>query len=167
MAVDLGFLDSLVKSHMPPSIATRKPIDRLTVEDLEAFPVWEFATDEEDVEGMDETWVKPVRCNAIPEGEFSLTVAAVFKLNCGLVYPGLLCCNTYACFEVSAIALLTEKDRIVFSEGTPSALVAAAFTELGLGREHVFPLQYSTRVPSRTTGVPEQGFYNLPSLSGP
>lgn len=151
---------------MPPSIATRKPIHRLTVEDLEVFPVWEFATDEEDVEGMDETWVKPVQCDAIPQGEFSITVAAVFKLNCGLVYPGLLCCNTYAGFEVSAIALLTEKDRVVFSEGTPPRHIAAAFAELGLGREQVFPLQYSTRVPSRTTGFLEQGFYNLPPLSG-
>ena len=151
---------------MPPSIATRKPIDRLTVGDLESFPGWEFATDEEDVDGMDETWVKPVQCEAIPEGEFSITVATVFKLKCGLVYPGLLCCNTYAGFEVTAIALLTEKDRVVFSEGTPQRHITQAFKELGLGRAQVFPVQYSTRVPSLSTGLLEQGFYNLPVVIG-
>jgi hypothetical protein len=91
---------------MPPSLATRKPVDKLMVPDLEAFPVWEFASDEEAVEGMDETWVKPVG-HIVPEHESAVTVAAVFRLNCGLVYPGMVWCNTYAAFEVTAIALLT------------------------------------------------------------
>jgi hypothetical protein len=44
---------------MQATIATRKPVDELTASDLEAFPVWEFAMDEEGVEEQDETWVKP------------------------------------------------------------------------------------------------------------
>jgi hypothetical protein len=151
---------------MPPSAATRKPVDQLSVEDLESFAVWEFAADEEDIAGMDETWVKPVQSRAIPEDEFSLTAATVFKLNCGLVYPGLICCNTLVEFEVTAIALLTERQRVIFSEGTPRRHIAEAFTELGLGREQVFPVQYSTRVPRASTGLLAQGFYDLPAFIG-
>lgn len=45
---------------MPTTAETRKPIDGLTLADLEAFPIWEFAIDEEGVEGQDETWVRPL-----------------------------------------------------------------------------------------------------------
>jgi hypothetical protein len=41
---------------MAATIATRKPIDQITVTDLMDFPIWEFCLDEE---GMDETWVRP------------------------------------------------------------------------------------------------------------
>ena len=41
----------------PPAI--RKPVDALTLGDLEVWPLWEFADDEEGVEGQDETWVRP------------------------------------------------------------------------------------------------------------
>ncbi|WP_418126330.1 hypothetical protein [Variovorax sp. 160MFSha2.1] len=32
---------------MPPILATRKPVDELTAAELETFPVWEFAVDED------------------------------------------------------------------------------------------------------------------------
>jgi len=32
---------------MPPTLATRKPVDELTAAELETFPVWEFAVDED------------------------------------------------------------------------------------------------------------------------
>jgi hypothetical protein len=47
---------------MAATLATRKPIDQITVADLVDFPIWEFCLDEEGVEGMDETWVLPLRC---------------------------------------------------------------------------------------------------------
>jgi hypothetical protein len=46
---------------LPPTLKTRKPVDELLAEDFAAFPIWEFATDEEDVPGRDETWVRPVK----------------------------------------------------------------------------------------------------------
>lgn len=45
---------------LPTTLKTRKPVDQLLPEDLDAFPVWEFATDEEGVPERDETWVRPV-----------------------------------------------------------------------------------------------------------
>jgi hypothetical protein len=150
---------------MPPSLDTRKPVHMLTVADLEAFPVWEFASDEEDVEGMDETWVKPVG-HVLPENEAALSVATVFKLSCGLVYPGLMWCDTYAEFEVSAIALLTERDRLIFSEGMPRQHIAEALTELGLDWDQVFPVQYCTRAKRSCTSKPEHGSFTLPKVAG-
>ncbi len=37
-----------------------KPVDHLTPEDFQAFPVWEYDLDSEGIEGRDETWVRPV-----------------------------------------------------------------------------------------------------------
>ncbi len=45
---------------MAPNPDTRKPVDELDLGDLSVFPVWEFAIDEEALEGRDETWVRPV-----------------------------------------------------------------------------------------------------------
>lgn len=61
---------------MPATIATRKPVTDLTADDLETFPVWEFAMDEENIPGRDETWVRPIDTATIPEGLSSISVAA-------------------------------------------------------------------------------------------
>jgi hypothetical protein len=37
----------------------RKPVYRLTLADLREFPVWEYASDEDGVEGQDEATVRP------------------------------------------------------------------------------------------------------------
>jgi len=41
------------------TVALRKSVVNLTVADLATSPVWEFAIDEEGVEGQDETTVRP------------------------------------------------------------------------------------------------------------
>ena len=41
-------------------MAIRKQVDELTTEDLDQFPIWEFALDEEGKEGQDEATVRPV-----------------------------------------------------------------------------------------------------------
>jgi hypothetical protein len=53
---------------MPATLKTRKPVDKLTVGDLVAFPIWEFASDEESVEGQDETWVRPRTVQKLAQG---------------------------------------------------------------------------------------------------
>src|SRR3954462_3252023 len=57
---------STPRIRMTTSLTTRKPVDELTAADLEAFPVWEYADDEEgDDEDQDETWVRPVACDVL------------------------------------------------------------------------------------------------------
>src|SRR5689334_18367596 len=73
---------------MAVSLKTRKPVTELTPADLEVYPVWEFAIDEESVPGQDETWVRPIESRAIPVGRYSLSVATEFRTACGRTYPG-------------------------------------------------------------------------------
>lgn len=61
---------------MQVTLKTRKPVNKLTPEDLVTFPIWEFASDEEGVEGQDETWVRPVRRSQVPLEAYSQLVAA-------------------------------------------------------------------------------------------
>ena len=75
---------------MAATLATRKPIDQITVADLVDFPIWEFCLDEEGVEGMDETWVRPLAAAAVPNGTYSLSVAAEFETASGLRVNGLI-----------------------------------------------------------------------------
>jgi hypothetical protein len=49
-----------------PTLHTRKPIRQLTEANIGVFTVWEYALDEEEVPGQDETWVKPVDGGHIP-----------------------------------------------------------------------------------------------------
>jgi hypothetical protein len=146
---------------MRPTLSTRKPVDRLTVADLETFPVWEFATDDEGIKGMDETWVKPIPTTEIPTDGVAISVASVFKLNCGLVYPGLIGCDTFAEFAVTAVVLLTVQGRVLFLERE-----RPEFEGLGLRYDEVFPLQYSTRVPLASTGLLARGVFAIPPSGG-
>src|ERR1700755_1580411 len=75
---------------MAATIATRKPIDQITVPDLVDFPIWEFCLDEEGLEGMDETWVRPLAAAAVPNEAYSLSVAAEFETASGLRVNGLI-----------------------------------------------------------------------------
>ena len=146
---------------MPTTLGTRKPVENLTATDLEAFPVWEFASDEECVEDQDETWVKPVLTGAVPADGFSLMVATVFKLAGGRVYPGVMYCDTNTGFEVAGIALLTTGGRVMFSSTDPPAETRRNLKELGLAAQHVFPLEYYTRVPLERTGKLERGSFSV------
>lgn len=142
---------------MPITTATRKPVTDLTATDLETFPVWEFVIDEENVEGQDETWVKPVDTAQIPADNFSISVAAALKLANGSVYPGVMFCDTDSGLEVSAIALLTTQGRILFSAYDSQAKAEANLAKFGLSIEQVFPVAFCTRAPLASTSQYGQG----------
>ena len=58
----------------------RKPIDKLTIADLERFAVWEYAIDEEGLLGQDETTVRPADRRAPLKFEPGTIVRATAKL---------------------------------------------------------------------------------------
>lgn len=150
---------------MPPTIATRKPVDELQASDLEAFPVWEFVLDEEEEaeEEQDETWVKPVATGEVPADGSSLSVAVVLRLANGLVYPGVMFCDAiHAGLDIAAIALLTTEGRVLLSPSDSSSEIRRSLKRLGLAHKHVFPLDYCTRAPSARTGALERGTFNVP-----
>jgi hypothetical protein len=128
-----------------PTLETRKPIDRLTADDLLVFPIWEFAIDEEEVEEMDETWVRPVDVKVVRKGMWSLSVAADFRTRSGLVIPGFVDVSTAEGTEVSDGVLLPQGKYVSIRVGSPSARVATA-RSLGMKTRDVFPLSYTLRV---------------------
>ena len=137
---------------MAATIATRKPIDQITVADLVDFPIWEFCLDEEGVEGMDETWVRPLAAAAVPNGAYSLSVAAEFETASGLRVNGLIGVTTAAGeVEIAYPALLFDgKYLFVPSQhdmqiGPDDEKLRRAVVD-ALGPSPVFPLRYRLSV---------------------
>jgi hypothetical protein len=137
---------------MAATIATRKPIDQITVADLVDFPIWEFCLDEEGVEGMDETWVRPLAAAAVPNGAYSLSVAAEFETASGIRVSGLVGVTTLAGeVEISLAVLLfggkylfvPDKQDMRLREDDEKLRAAVADA---LGTSPVFPLRYRLSV---------------------
>jgi hypothetical protein len=124
---------------------TRKPIDRLISGDLVVFPIWEFATDEEDVEGRDETWVRPVDARTVQEGVWSLSVAADFRTRSGLAIPGFVGVTTAEGVELGHGVLLPDA-KYIFVDVSKASGRASTAKALGLSRRDVFPLIFTLRV---------------------
>ncbi len=145
---------------MPATLKTRKPINELTVEDLHAFPIWEFATDEEGVQGQDETWVRPVRSNQVPIGAYSQLVATDFSTAGGTRLQGFMTVTTADGIKITPGSLVREGLYLVL----PGKLEERARVEgpswtiqtrkevveaLGDSPASVFPVAYKLRVAIR------------------
>ena len=149
---------------MRPTLRTRKPIDQLRPEDLKAFPIWEFANDEEHLEGRDETWVRPVRAKVVPADSYSLSVAATFTLACERELPGLVGVSTADGIELGHAALLTPKDYVfVPSADYWNAKVEyrKAAASLGLRVQEVLPLRFTLAVVIEGEVAVRSGQYSL------
>ena len=129
---------------------TPKPVGSLTLADLAAFPIWEYADDEEGLEGRDETWVRPVDARAVPRRSYVL-VAAGFRAACGREFEGTI--------SVSRLEEPSEIFNGVIHGGEDYYLVPNAelaffdqaltdlLTGLGLSESELFPIAYTLRVP--------------------
>ncbi len=142
---------------MKPSLATRKPVEDLSANDLEVFPVWEFAEDEEGSPEQDETWVRPRASSEIPENASSICVRASVRLACGLIYPAALFVDTFGTFTVQAVGLLTIDGRVLLAESEATAQPSKELRRLGLTAGEVFPLEYSTIASLAATGQVARG----------
>ena len=141
---------------MAATLATRKPIDQITVADLVDFPIWEFCLDEEGVEGMDETWVRPLAAAAVPNGAYSLSVAAEFETASGLRVNGLIGVTTAEGEVEIAYPVLLFDGKYLFVPGKHDMRIDAlrehdeklrrAIAD-ALGTSPVFPLRYRLSVP--------------------
>jgi len=134
---------------MKLTLRTRKPINTLESKDMVAFPVWEFASDEEGVEGQDETWVRPVKTKVIPADSYSLSVAAHFITASGKELPGLVGVTTAGAIKLGPAVLLPVGKYIVFpfpGDRNAEAEFRAAAALLGMSEAEVFPLRYQLKV---------------------
>jgi hypothetical protein len=142
-------------SSMEVTLETRKPINHLTVSDLSVFPVWEFATDEEGIEGRDETWVRPLDTQVVPRGLYSLSVAVEFTAACGRKYDGFVEVTTantawtsgpvdiYAgiILQGSNYLPVPRQKELYFAKRKEALL-----SQLGLSDSDLFPITYTLRV---------------------
>jgi hypothetical protein len=137
---------------MAATLRTRKPANRLTLDDLEAFPIWEYADDEEGIEGQDETWVRPLRARLVPRGRYSVTVAADFTTPNRRAFRGFVDVTTAeGPLEVCQGVILDGREPYLFIPNPElvhyQQLRAAVATGLGLQVSDTFPLVYTLRVP--------------------
>ncbi|HEY0682483.1 MAG TPA: hypothetical protein VGD45_09140 [Steroidobacter sp.] len=128
-----------------PTLKTRKPIDELTAADLAAFPIWEFASDEEDDEDQDETWVRPVDAQVVRKGQWSLSVAAEFRTRAGTTIPGLIGVTTAEGLDISDAVLLPD-GKYIFVDASTAKTRRETAKALGMSAREVFPLEYTLRV---------------------
>lgn len=147
---------------MRPTIRTRKPIDQLRTADLEAFPIWEFATDEEETPGRDETWVRPLKAKIVPADAVSLSVAAEFRSACGAEFRGIVGVTTLGGLDIGHAAIVTDAEYVFipwpnYRDARESCAHAAQ--QLGLTQEQLFPLRYQLLVPIQGFDQPVEGTY--------
>jgi hypothetical protein len=127
---------------MAVSLKTRKPVTELTPADLEAYPVWEFALDEETVPGQDETWVRPIDSRAIPVGTYSMPVATEFRTACGRIYPGFSIVSTgRGNVEIGGGIILAEGSYLPADD--PEGLLSCT----GLTEVELYPVTFELRAP--------------------
>ena len=137
---------------MAATLATRKPIDQISVADLVDFPIWEFCLDEEGVEGMDETWVRPLAAAAVPNGAYSLSVAAEFETASGLRVNGLIGVTTAEGEVEIAYPVLLFDGKYLFVPSQHDMQIGPDDEKLrravvdALGPSPVFPLRYRLSV---------------------
>jgi len=68
--------------------STRRQVYELTLSDLEAVPVWEYASDEETIEGQDEATVRPCSDSLAKSMDNSKVVRTIFTLADGTEFLG-------------------------------------------------------------------------------
>ena len=129
---------------------TRKPVDRLTVNDFSAFPIWEYALDEEGIEGRDETWVRPLTARVIPKGKYSLQVAADLKTASGRSYSGFLNVTTAeGRVEIGGGVILDSSNYVPIPSREMfgfEQLKEVLLSRLRLSEAELFPITYTLRV---------------------
>ena len=130
---------------MRPKLSTRKPIDGMTIEDLRAFPIWEFADDEEGVEGRDETWVRPVNARQVSRDAFSLSVASDFHTSSGAQFSGFVSVTTFGQVEIGCGVILAN-GKYIFVPAKENLFAERDFeqvaSKLGMSITETYPLRF-------------------------
>ena len=131
----------------------RRQIYELTLEDLDDCPIWEYADDEEEVEGQDEATVRPRSdLNAYDPTRVDVGTVVVkteFVSRSGTVYYGYCTPTPEEDISDTHPVIVTPHGQVGFYFGVmpPSAgELADAYQRLGATRESLFPIQYRSLV---------------------
>jgi hypothetical protein len=137
----------------------RKSVVALTLADLRAHPVWEFALDEEGEEGQDETTVRPYpHAGEVDPSEGLFVVAADFRFANGASAAGYVYVTALEeRDDMSSVqpVVVTADGQVGFWFGMIEPApehIAASYQRLGKsGAAKVFPLAF-TSVPPLANG---------------
>src|SRR5947209_5549936 len=142
------------------TLAIRKSVAALTLADLTNSPAWEFAIDEEGVEGQDGTTVRPypVAENLDPSAGM-FVVRANFNLADGSPMPGYLTPPVQGEIGVGTYqpVVITPTGQVGFWCGIivpDAAAIAENYRRLGkTSSSKVFPLRFESEVPLKSGTV--------------
>jgi hypothetical protein len=132
--------------------AIRKQVYHLTLEDFDAVPVWEFASDGEGVAGRNEATVRPYEASfPIDPGHGGLLVRAVFILTDGAILRGYLSPQPMSLRRPGYLqpVMICGTDQLNFWSGirrpTKEQMIGA-LAKLRKQAAQVFPLEYRSDV---------------------
>ena len=128
----------------------RKQVYELTISDIEEFPVWEFASDEEGDDGQDEATVRPLEFNApLDPSDGMFVVQSEFLLADGTKMQGYLSPAPKNELAYIQPIIITENGQIMFWYGIMKPLqekITSNYSSLGKSSEQVFPLIFKSKV---------------------
>ena len=136
----------------------RKPITKLTLDELRQYPLWEYALDEEGIAGQDETWVRPVLRNTVPKNAYSQQVHSQFTTPSGVVFEGLMNVNTdEGTVEIIPGAIVGPQGYLVIPSASREDALAndydwcvserdALLTALDRNEVEIFPIRYRLNI---------------------
>jgi hypothetical protein len=128
----------------------RKQVYELTPSDLEEYPIWEFALDEEGVEGQDEATVRP-----LPDRKraFNGDVArATFVTADGIRFTGYVTPDPDRTSGYLQPTIVTEDGQVNFwfghqEAGVTEDMIEPLYDLLGKSADELFPVAYRLDVP--------------------
>jgi hypothetical protein len=132
---------------MSINLNTRKSIDKITIEDLEQFPIWEFALDDEE---QDETYIRPINSRVVPLNNYSMSIYTFFTTASNMEIKGIIEVSTDDGIELGHGALIFNHNYIFipnnnFNQSTEEYQEIANL--MGFSYDKVFPLKFKLAVP--------------------
>lgn len=137
---------------------TRKQLFDLTLQDIMQYPCWEYALDEEDIEGQDEQTVRPYLSSPpFDPNNAYLVVRASFRLFDGTVFKGIIkpvqkesgIMKPLIPIDLFPV-ILTDRGRVDFWYGMTKPVpngISTSYTIMGKENPlDVFPIQFSSDV---------------------
>ncbi len=130
----------------------RKQVYELTPADLERFPIWEYALDEEGEEGQDEATVRPFAADGeLEAADGPFMVRAAFRLADGTAMSGYLTPSAHAQVDLGMIqpVIVTERGQVAFWCGVikPDAShLAECYSILGKAANEIFPVSFASQI---------------------
>jgi hypothetical protein len=146
----------------------RKQVYDLTAADLDQYPIWQYALDEEGTLGQDEATVRPLeKVPQSKEDRSQVLLAATRKLADETLHYGIINCPRRSDWDISdlAPAMLAPGGMLSFWQGVRKPrpeTIAVAYERIGKSAKQIFPVQLESlvEVDGEHIRIVLKGFYH-------